>query len=91
MEYYGNNDWRSYLRRQKELIHYGTPRHSGRYPWGSGKNPYHHGQDSIGTREKATKRAAKQLEYSRSLIDELNNEWSYGVIIEGKKTKNLSM
>ena len=21
------------------LIHYGTPRHSGRYPWGSGKNP----------------------------------------------------
>lgn len=21
------------------LVHYGTPRHSGRYPWGSGKNP----------------------------------------------------
>lgn len=21
------------------LEHYGTPRHSGRYPWGSGKNP----------------------------------------------------
>ena len=21
------------------LKHYGTPRHSGRYPWGSGKNP----------------------------------------------------
>ena len=20
--------------------HYGTPRHSGRYPWGSGDNPY---------------------------------------------------
>lgn len=24
----------------KELFHYGTPRHSGRYPWGSGKEPY---------------------------------------------------
>lgn len=24
----------------KYLCHYGTPRHSGRYPWGSGKNPY---------------------------------------------------
>ncbi len=24
---------------QNELYHYGTPRHSGRYPWGSGKNP----------------------------------------------------
>lgn len=23
-----------------ELKHYGTPRHSGRYPWGSGKEPY---------------------------------------------------
>lgn len=22
------------------LSHYGTPRHSGRYPWGSGQNPY---------------------------------------------------
>lgn len=24
----------------RELWHYGTPRHSGRYPWGSGDNPY---------------------------------------------------
>jgi predicted transcriptional regulator len=23
----------------KDVSHYGTPRHSGRYPWGSGKNP----------------------------------------------------
>ena len=25
------------------LMHYGTPRHSGRYPWGSGDSPYQHG------------------------------------------------
>ena len=25
-----------------QLMHYGTPRHSGRYPWGSGENPYQH-------------------------------------------------
>lgn len=24
----------------EDLRHYGTPRHSGRYPWGSGENPY---------------------------------------------------
>ena len=24
----------------ESLQHYGTPRHSGRYPWGSGENPY---------------------------------------------------
>lgn len=28
------------------LEHYGTKRHSGRYPWGSGENPYQH--DKIG-------------------------------------------
>ena len=30
----------SYL--DDELYHYGTKRHSGRYPWGSGDNPYQH-------------------------------------------------
>lgn len=25
------------------LMHYGTPKHSGRYPWGSGERPYQHG------------------------------------------------
>lgn len=28
--------------RDDGLLHYGTPRHSGRYPWGSGENPYQH-------------------------------------------------
>ena len=28
--------------RSSELMHYGTKRHSGRYPWGSGENPYQH-------------------------------------------------
>lgn len=27
----------------KELYHYGVPRRSGRYKWGSGEDPYHHG------------------------------------------------
>ena len=31
---------------KEELAHYGTPMHSGRYPWGSGENPYHHGASS---------------------------------------------
>ena len=26
----------------EKLYHYGTKRHSGRYPWGSGENPYQH-------------------------------------------------
>lgn len=30
------------------LMHYGTPRHSGRYPWGSGENPYQRNASFIG-------------------------------------------
>lgn len=29
------------------LAHYGTKRHSGRYPWGSGENPYQHDGDFL--------------------------------------------
>lgn len=29
------------------LMHYGMPRRSGRYPWGSGEDPYQHGNDFI--------------------------------------------
>lgn len=31
-----------------ELLHYGMPRRSGRYPWGSGEDPYQHGRDFLG-------------------------------------------
>lgn len=30
------------------LMHYGMPRRSGRYPWGSGDDPYQHGRDFLG-------------------------------------------
>ena len=30
-----------------ELFHYGMPRRSGRYPWGSGKNPYQGYQEHL--------------------------------------------
>ena len=29
------------------LMHYGMPRRSGRYPWGSGEDPYQHGRDFL--------------------------------------------
>ncbi len=29
------------------LIHYGMPRRSGRYPWGSGEDPYQHSRDFV--------------------------------------------
>ena len=33
---------------EDELAHYGMPRRSGRYPWGSGEDPYQHSRDFVG-------------------------------------------
>ncbi len=46
------NEIRSYfgsanMTDEEYLEHYGTPRHSGRYPWGSGKDPYQHSVDFL--------------------------------------------
>lgn len=32
---------------EEMLMHYGMPRRSGRYPWGSGEDPYQHGKDFL--------------------------------------------
>lgn len=37
------------------LIHYGMPRRSGRYPYGSGEDPYQHGRDFLGRVEELRK------------------------------------
>lgn len=42
---------------KEELYHYGTPKHSGRYPWGSGDRPYQ--GDAYAALRSKTKRAVK--------------------------------
>lgn len=37
---------------ENDLTHYGTPRHSGRYPYGSGDDPYQHAKDFLSRVEK---------------------------------------
>lgn len=37
------------------LLHYGMPRRSGRYPWGSGENPYQHTDDFLSRVEELKK------------------------------------
>ena len=40
---------------EKSLTHYGMPRRSGRYPWGSGEDPYQHSIDFLGRVEEMRK------------------------------------
>ena len=42
------------------LEHYGMPRRSGRYPWGSGKDDYQHSIDFLGRIEKLKKKGWKE-------------------------------
>lgn len=43
------------LDEMQELMHYGMPRRSGRYPWGSGDDPYQHSRDLLGRIEELKK------------------------------------
>lgn len=43
LSYYGLSD----SLEENALMHYGMPRRSGRYPWGSGDNPYQHSGDFL--------------------------------------------
>ena len=49
------------------LEHYGTPRHSGRYPWGSGENPYQRHEDFLANVQKLKDRGMDQKEIAKSM------------------------
>lgn len=49
------------------LEQYGTPRHSGRYPWGSGENPYQRYADFLGNVKKLEQQGMNRTEIARSM------------------------
>lgn len=49
------------------LMHYGMPRRSGRYPWGSGDNPYQHSGDFISRVEELKSQGLSETEIAKSL------------------------
>ena len=51
----------------KTLAHYGTPRHSGRYPWGSGENPFQHSGDFLSRIDELKKSGMTETEIAHEL------------------------
>ena len=49
------------------LMHYGMPRRSGRYPWGSGDNPYQHSGDFLSRIEELKKQGFKETEIAKEM------------------------
>lgn len=71
-------DLRSYFGITSEsniLEHYGTKRHSGRYPWGSGDNPYQHSGDFLSRIEVLKKKGLSEKDILESINDALPKEY----------------
>ena len=50
-----------------ELYHYGTKRHSGRYPWGSGEDPYQHESGFLNTVNELKNKGLSETEIAKAL------------------------
>ena len=75
-------DLRSYFGITSEsniLEHYGTKRHSGRYPWGSGDNPYQHSGDFLSRVEELKKKGLSEKEILETINDSLSDEYKMGL------------
>ena len=53
--------------RDDVLIHYGVKRRSGRYPWGSGDDPYQHSGDFLGRIEDLQKKGLSEKEIADTI------------------------
>lgn len=68
------------------LLHYGMPRRSGRYPWGSGEDPYQRTRDFLGRIEEYQKLGMSEVEIARAMnILDKNGKPSTGKLRTQKK------
>lgn len=49
------------------LMHYGMPRRSGRYPWGSGDNPYQHSGDFLSRVQELKKQGMSEKDIAKNI------------------------
>ena len=52
---------------QDILVHYGVKRRSGRYPWGSGEDPYQHSGDFVSRFQELKKSGMSEVEMAKAL------------------------
>ena len=55
---------------EEDVKHYGVKRRSGRYPWGSGKNPYQHSGDFLSRVEELHRKGLSE----KAIVDAINAE-----------------
>lgn len=60
-------EMRAVINGEEEVKHYGMPRRSGRYPWGSGEEPYQRSRDWLARYDEMKKSGMKESEIAREL------------------------
>ena len=80
-----------------ELMHYGMPRRSGRYPWGSGKDPYQHCTDFLSRVQYMVENGVSDEDIAKTMgltMEQFNIEKSFAVINDmtkkGKTEKEIA-
>ena len=80
-----------------ELMHYGMPRRSGRYPWGSGKDPYQHCTDFLSRLQYMSGEGVSDEDIAKTMgltMEQFQIEKSFAVINDmtkqGKSEKEIA-
>ena len=77
--------------KEDELYHYGTPRHSGRYPWGSGENPYQHSGQWLARANELKKQGLSETEIAEAFnMKTTEYRAAKTIAIEEKNAKIIS-
>jgi len=76
------------------IKHYGTPRHSGRYEWGSGENPYQRSSNFLAAIKELSDEGLKESEIAKGLgmkTDELRARKTSSIAIKRAADSSLAM
>ena len=71
------------------LAHYGTKRHSGRWPWGSGENPFQRSGDFLSRVEKYEKEGLTDKQIADRLEMEIKELRVYKAVAKNERTADL--
>lgn len=74
------------------ILHYGTPRHSGRYPWGSGKDPYQRNRDFLSYVSEMRKQGLTDAEIAKGMgMNSKQLRAKYSIAKDEKRMADVSM
>lgn len=76
---------------EEVLEHYGVKRRSGRYPWGSGDNPYQHSGDFISRVHELQDKGMSQKDISKTLGFSSTTEFRYAYSIAKNERRRLDV